>query len=330
MFFLITEAQENIENDSDVEIVSETTVTKEEEEEARRLGLPPKFFAYRQLPDCTCTQCQKEDEMFKAPTEQSKLTTFSFTLPKSDSSTTNNLFSLKSNTILGSPVTTTAPVSSAGNIFGNISGKIFGTPSKSYSGSIFNASANDSNTTGSNIFGSNATDNSSNVSMTEEKTATTDTIVNKPESMFSKPPGTTYSSAFNTTTTSVFGTKPQPFSRGNLIFGNANVETFRDNLALMLGTLEGTEDASKITSTTSNLTEDSELVLKVDSDLSFASLLNKDGPVKFATIKGNRLYFALKKKLNYSCRGRQKSISITWCGKTSIWFWCTKTGSKQR
>lgn len=52
-------------SDSDVEIVFETKVTPEEEKEAIALGLPPKFFSYRQLPDCTCEQCKKDDEYLK-------------------------------------------------------------------------------------------------------------------------------------------------------------------------------------------------------------------------------------------------------------------------
>lgn len=48
-----------------MEVISETKVTSEEEKEAIKLGLPPKFFSYRQLPDCTCDQCKKDDIYFK-------------------------------------------------------------------------------------------------------------------------------------------------------------------------------------------------------------------------------------------------------------------------
>jgi E3 SUMO-protein ligase RanBP2 len=48
-----------------VEFVSETKVTPEEEKEAIRLGLPPKYLAYRQLSDCQCEQCKKDDEYLK-------------------------------------------------------------------------------------------------------------------------------------------------------------------------------------------------------------------------------------------------------------------------
>ncbi|XP_018578374.1 E3 SUMO-protein ligase RanBP2 [Anoplophora glabripennis] len=51
--------------DDEVVIISETKVTPEEEREATKLGLPPKFFSYRQLPDCACDQCKKDDEYLK-------------------------------------------------------------------------------------------------------------------------------------------------------------------------------------------------------------------------------------------------------------------------
>ncbi|KAJ8957127.1 hypothetical protein NQ318_007343 [Aromia moschata] len=58
--------------DDEVQIVSETQVTSEEEQEALRLGLPPKFLSYRQLPDCTCEQCKKDDEYLKELFAESK------------------------------------------------------------------------------------------------------------------------------------------------------------------------------------------------------------------------------------------------------------------
>lgn len=54
----------------------ETSVTAEEEKEAIRLGLPPKFFAYKQLPNCSCDQCKKDDiylkDLFEDSTQKSK------------------------------------------------------------------------------------------------------------------------------------------------------------------------------------------------------------------------------------------------------------------
>lgn len=56
--------------------MSETKVTAEEEKEAIRLGLPPKFFAYKQLPSCSCDQCKKDDiylkDLFEDSAQKSK------------------------------------------------------------------------------------------------------------------------------------------------------------------------------------------------------------------------------------------------------------------
>ncbi|XP_056644005.1 E3 SUMO-protein ligase RanBP2-like [Diorhabda sublineata] len=63
---LETEKSIQCEGEKDgVEIVFETEVTPEEEQEAVKLGLPPKFMSYKQLPDCECEQCEKDDEYLK-------------------------------------------------------------------------------------------------------------------------------------------------------------------------------------------------------------------------------------------------------------------------
>nr|XP_023030195.1 E3 SUMO-protein ligase RanBP2 [Leptinotarsa decemlineata] len=64
-------------SDDDLEVVFETQVTPEEEKEALKLGLPPKFFSYKQLPDCTCEQCKKDDE-YLSELFTDKKKTFSF------------------------------------------------------------------------------------------------------------------------------------------------------------------------------------------------------------------------------------------------------------
>lgn len=72
--------------DNDVEVVFETTVTPEEEKAAVKLGLPPKFFAYKQLPDCACEQCKKDDVYLKELFEdhpKPQLTSISFGTPNS-------------------------------------------------------------------------------------------------------------------------------------------------------------------------------------------------------------------------------------------------------
>ncbi|KRT82310.1 hypothetical protein AMK59_3921, partial [Oryctes borbonicus] len=97
-------------DDSDVEIVYETTVTPEEEEEAIRLGLPLKFMCYRQMDDCKCDECKKDDVLLKdilspkpIPPKGSVSSITSpcssiFTTPKSNSTvfSTPNLDSTKS------------------------------------------------------------------------------------------------------------------------------------------------------------------------------------------------------------------------------------------
>lgn len=78
-------------DDTDVEVVYETKVTPEEEKEALKLGLPPKFFAYKQLRDCKCEQCKKDDvylkELFETVEEKSPATSLNdttlYTTPKS-------------------------------------------------------------------------------------------------------------------------------------------------------------------------------------------------------------------------------------------------------
>lgn len=72
----------------------ETKVTPEEEIEALNLGLPPKFFAYRQLPDCSCDQCKKDDDYLKE--------LFLPSIPVSKTSVSNN-------SIFGTPTSTITP-----------------------------------------------------------------------------------------------------------------------------------------------------------------------------------------------------------------------------
>ncbi|CAH1128711.1 unnamed protein product [Ceutorhynchus assimilis] len=98
------------ESDSDVEFVSETQVTAEEEKEAVRLGLPPKFLAYRQRPDCSCEQCKKDDEYLKELFNKEPVKP----IPKSSSLNT---------TLFGTPV---------GSLGTPSSGSVFGSPATSF------------------------------------------------------------------------------------------------------------------------------------------------------------------------------------------------------
>lgn len=79
-------------SDDEIIFISETVVTPEEEEEALRLGLPKKFLSYRQLPDCSCEQCRKDDiylkELLFEP-EKLKMINYTtesekFSIPKKD------------------------------------------------------------------------------------------------------------------------------------------------------------------------------------------------------------------------------------------------------
>ncbi|XP_066138982.1 E3 SUMO-protein ligase RanBP2 isoform X1 [Euwallacea fornicatus] len=107
------------EHDSDVEFVSETQVTPEEEQEAIRLKLPPKFMAYRQKENCQCEQCKKDDEclkdLFGKETRNSTVPTVSVT--NSTSST------------FGTPMTSFGTSSSPGSVFDflSVSNSTFGT-----------------------------------------------------------------------------------------------------------------------------------------------------------------------------------------------------------
>lgn len=84
-------------DDDEVEFISETKVTPEEEKEALKLKLPPKFMSYRQLPDCECQQCKKDDEYlndsYKKPDQTSVSQIFKSTPPSiSTSSSASSIF----------------------------------------------------------------------------------------------------------------------------------------------------------------------------------------------------------------------------------------------
>ncbi|XP_030766010.1 E3 SUMO-protein ligase RanBP2 [Sitophilus oryzae] len=99
-------------DDSDVEFVSDTQVTLEEETDALKLGLPAKFFAYRQRPDCTCEQCKKEDEYLKELFGK-----------EPDSKPESIKVSSTSSTVFGTPTLSLGTPSS---------GSVFGTPITSF------------------------------------------------------------------------------------------------------------------------------------------------------------------------------------------------------
>ncbi|KAF5296161.1 hypothetical protein FQA39_LY12615 [Lamprigera yunnana] len=164
-------SDDKLESDTDtseVEFISETQVTPEEEAEAIRLQLPPKFMAYRQLPDCTCELCKKEDpiykdqlnsndkgkngfdagekfvfklpppDTFKSPTiskpnsfvttESNSFKNFSFSLPTVTATTTSSIFTTPTKPIFEN-INFESPPLSGGSIFSDPKEKtIFKTP----------------------------------------------------------------------------------------------------------------------------------------------------------------------------------------------------------
>lgn len=310
-------------NDPDVEFVSETTVTAEEEEEAIKLGLPPKFFAYRQLQDCNCDQCKREDEMFKGlldstqdlklpkpETPKSTISTFTFTLPKTEKEkTASGLFGtsvIETSENVATSLASNTTEKSKENIFSATIGNVFGDSAKTFttSASIFNTS---SLINTNNIFGAKTPESSkastvttTNQILSKPNTSTTTNVFSSPissnnsffnksnsENLFTKTP-TAFESIHNKTNTSVttpaFGNKSSP------IFGSANTPSLDSNKPNSIFGPIGSGDASKFTSTVSF--NDNEPILKCDSNLSFASLINQNTEAKFATIQGNLFYSA--------------------------------------
>ncbi|KAJ8969538.1 hypothetical protein NQ317_008618 [Molorchus minor] len=94
--------------DDEVIIVSETKVTPEEEKEAIKLGLPPKFLSYKQLPDCTCKQCKKDDEYLKELYTDKKIVSVDTSTPRPKSST---------NSVFATPTSGVTTPSSGGSLF---------------------------------------------------------------------------------------------------------------------------------------------------------------------------------------------------------------------
>lgn len=89
-------------------------MTPEEEQEAIKLKLPPKFMAYRQLPDCTCADCKKDDvilsELFKNNEHKPTFSNYRTTSLNVSGTPTSNLFSspnTSSKYLFGSPALNT-------------------------------------------------------------------------------------------------------------------------------------------------------------------------------------------------------------------------------
>ncbi|XP_048524432.1 E3 SUMO-protein ligase RanBP2 isoform X2 [Dendroctonus ponderosae] len=107
------------ETECEVEFVSETQVTAEEIQEAARLGLPPKFMAYRQRADCTCEQCKKDDEYLKV-----------LFVDKPSPKSVGSVFTSANTSLFSTPLGNMGTPSSAGSVFASPSSTsfTFGTP----------------------------------------------------------------------------------------------------------------------------------------------------------------------------------------------------------
>lgn len=220
------------EADDEVEFVCETSVTAEEEAEALKLGLPPKFMSYRQLPDCECSQCKEDDDIFNTTPLKDKNTT-EFSTPNSTyfgtPSGDNNSFTtiakpekqgstlkdlLSKPTIFGSSVfaaKTNVTTSTSSGMFGVSDENIKSSPAKVFGGFSMNTTTAPS----SNVFGTTTGNMFSST-----KTGST--------TIFSGSPATTLTNVFGTgsvekTTSTVFGatTTTGNIFGGSAIFGSA-------------------------------------------------------------------------------------------------------------
>lgn len=269
--------------------MSETTVTLEEEKEAIRLGLPPKFFAYKQLTDCTCDQCKKDDIYLKELFEDKS--------QKNIFSAQQNAISSPAN-IFASTTYKTPTTASSGTIqqllvkpsvFGNLNlsqNKSQAAPVTTETSNAFktftftiNQSQTTTNTTDSNksIFGNAFGTKTPPVFGTPATTTTASSIFGLATSTFSTPA--------TTTTTSFFGSKPGLFSTsqtslfgggaltqsGGSIFGTASANindskpTFGTNSTF--GSAKTTAPSDSINTSTVK-----EVILPSDPNLTFASL----------------------------------------------------------
>ncbi|RZC37236.1 E3 SUMO-protein ligase RanBP2, partial [Asbolus verrucosus] len=169
------ESKQSIDSNG-VELVWETTVTAEEEKEAIKLGLPPKFLSYRQLPDCGCDQCKKDDvylkDLFIKPSEPSKsapipLSTneFSSATSVNTSSSTSSIFTTPKEDVFSFKSATSEVSTSSSNTLKSLLSKpalIPKTTANLFSSSPLFSSPSSPNvfpssTTAASVFGSKST-----------------------------------------------------------------------------------------------------------------------------------------------------------------------------
>lgn len=226
-------------SDSDVVFISETQVTEEERIEALKLKLPPKFMVYRQLPDCACEQCKKDDLYYKA---DNKATTAALTnrtvtstasnVPTSTTESLRDLIQKPPSFFFGQPTATTAPPATStgpSTIFGGVA--IFGNTSTDTTtpkanpfaqNNLFSASSGPS----TNLFDTTATTRSgastnlfSAIATSGASTNVFGSTTTVPKALFGTPTTTTATTFFGTTTNSLFGS---PAISNTSIFGGGN------------------------------------------------------------------------------------------------------------
>lgn len=310
----------------------ETVVTSEEEKEAVRLGLPPKFFAYKQLPDCKCDQCKKDDVYLKELFESSVQKPKSVNIPQTTIATsTPSIFTTYKTSATASPFTSSTTTSNTSqsstiqqllvkpSIFGNLS---------------LSENKNQTPVTSETSNAFNTFTFTLNPAQTTTTTTTTDS--NKPvfgggpfafgsktTSIFGTPAVTTSNvfglasntAAATTTTTSLFGSNSGLFSTSNTsLFGSGLFKTGEsifgtpasDNKPTfgtpsVFGAKLGSAADSNISSAepfksqnTSIGSSGKDIVLPSDPNLSFASLAacSPNKPV-FGKKAGNDLYFVV-------------------------------------
>ncbi|XP_044270326.1 E3 SUMO-protein ligase RanBP2 [Tribolium madens] len=227
--------------EDEVEFISETKVTPEEEKEALKLMLPSKFMSYRQLPDCQCLQCKKDDEylkdLFKTIDEKSTATPpvsqlfikDADTPSVSESSSTSSIFTTPKEEVFSfksAAESVSSPADSSITLKSLLSKpSLLVTPLSASSGTL--SSANNS----SNIFSSPTT--TSSIFGVKSPTVFQTAGDNKKESFTfgTRTPDTTSSGIFSSSATtakstgSIFGPS-SAFESGGNIFGSKSTPVF--------------------------------------------------------------------------------------------------------
>lgn len=275
-------------------------MSAEDEKEAIRLGLPPKFLSYKQLPECSCNQCKEDDEYLKDLFDnKTKISSVG-------SSISQNLF--------GTPISTISSQRSNESVFGtpNSQTSFSFTPSSTTQTplSLSNETLRDllrkpkiTSPNNTNLFSSPVFDtkpSTPNFTFSLNSTPTTTTSIfgnnNKSGSVFG---GSLFSTTPTTAaTTNIFGNSKNMFTSSGSLFSNTITPTFGNNTNNVFGS-GGFISASNLlnkseqitSSETEKLKDTDEVILKCDTGLSFASLAAKtQEPPVFAAKTSNGMF----------------------------------------